>query len=245
MHKISIITVCFNSKNTIKRTFESLLSQTDKDFEYIVIDGNSTDGTLDIIKEYHKLFGGKMKYVSEEDDGLYDAMNKGINLSTGEYIGILNSDDWYESNTIEIIRNNIELDNTVDIYYGYIRIIKDNKEYMVRRNNYDFISEGTGLIQHPTCFIKKKSYEKFGLYNTKYKVCADQDLILRMVTKGARYKGIDSILTNFVVGGMSFKYDSAFEINNMKLKYGIISKQYRNIYIFKHLIRYIKLKLNI
>lgn len=243
MSKISIITVCFNSKDTIKKTFDSLLSQTYKDFEYIVVDGKSTDGTLEIIREYYKLFNGKMKYISEQDNGLYDAMNKGIDLCTGEYIGILNSDDWYENNTIELVKKNIEQDNSIDIYYGYIRIIKDNKEYMVRRNNYDFILEGTGLIQHPTCFIKKSSYNRFGVYDTRYKVCADQDLMLRMVTNGAKYKAIDSILTNFVVGGTSFRYDSSFENNEVKFKYGIISKNYKNKYMYKHIIRYIKLKM--
>lgn len=228
MCKISIVTVCYNSEKTISKTFESLLNQTDRDFEYIVIDGLSTDKTLEIIKEYEPRFNGKMKYVSEMDNGLYDAMNKGIDMATGDYIGIINSDDWYENRTIETIKLNINKYPDVGIFYGYIRIIKDNKEYMIRRNNYEFINEVNGLIQHPTCFVSKSVYEKFGKFDTKYKVCADVDLMLRLVSKGVKYKGIDEIITNFVIGGVSFTQDSYLESNEIKYRYGRISKSEKN-----------------
>ena len=100
MKKISIITVCFNSQKTIGRTFDSVLRQTYPNIEYLVIDGQSTDGTTDIIREYEPLFQGRMKWVSEKDEGIYDAMNKGIRMATGDLIGILNSDDYYEDNAV-------------------------------------------------------------------------------------------------------------------------------------------------
>ena len=96
MYKISIITVCLNSVKTIRDAIESLLQQTYQNFEYIIVDGESVDGTLDIIKEYECIFGNRMKLISERDHGIYDAMNKGIEIASGDIIGILNSDDWYE-----------------------------------------------------------------------------------------------------------------------------------------------------
>lgn len=242
--EISVITVCYNSEKTIEKTFQSLLNQTDKDFEYIVIDGASTDSTLSIIKKYKQIFGEKMTYISEKDNGLYDAMNKGIKMSHGKFIGIINSDDWYEKDAIETIKKEINKYNDIDIFYGYIRIIKDNKEYMIRRNNYDFIFEGNGLIQHPTCFLRKTLYDRYGMFDTKYKVCADQDLMLRMVSKGAKYKGIDKIISNFVVGGISFNYNSSFEINDIRCKYGIISKKQKRNFIIRHLRSYLKQKID-
>lgn len=221
---ITIITVCYNSEKTIKRTLDSLLNQTNSDFEYIVVDGDSTDNTINIIEEYMPRFNGQMKYISEKDDGIYDAMNKGISLSTGDYIALLNSDDWYEKHTIEVVKDAIKNDNDIDIYYGYIRLIKNGKEYMVRRNNYEFIMEGTGMIQHPTCFIKKEAYDQIGTYDTSYKVCADQDLMIRMITSGKTYRGIDNILTNFSIGGISTVYDTFYEVLRFKSTYGIMSK---------------------
>ncbi|MCE9681656.1 glycosyltransferase family 2 protein [Halomonas alkalisoli] len=238
---VTVVTVCYNSEETIGRTFESLLNQTYKNFEYIVIDGGSTDRTLDIIKEFEGKFEGCFKYVSEKDGGIYDAMNKGILLSSGSYIGLLNSDDWYENNTVEEVVRNIKNNPEVDIFYGFIRVIKKGREYMVRRNNYDFIAEGSGLIQHPTCFIKRKAYEDVGLYDTKYRVCADQDLILRMVLSGKKYLGINSVLTNFSQGGITDNFDATYEVLKFKYNNKIISRSaYLRSFVFSGIKRVLK-----
>ncbi len=141
------------------------------------------------------MFSSEIKWNSAPDNGIYDAMNKGIELAQGKFIGLLNSDDWYEPGTIEVICDAISKKEDVDIFYGYIRLIKEGEEYMVRRNNYKFIFEGTGLIQHPTCFICKKVYDELGGYDTSYKICADQDMMLRLVKSGKKYYAIDTVIT--------------------------------------------------
>lgn len=105
--KVSIITPCLNSEKTIKDTMESVLKQTYKNIEYIVVDGGSTDGTMEIVKAYHSRFHGRMKYVSEKDNGIYEAMNKGIKLSSGRIIGIINSDDYYQYDAVSNIVENM------------------------------------------------------------------------------------------------------------------------------------------
>ena len=115
----SIITVCYNSEKTIRRTIESVLNQTCQDYEYIIVDGKSTDKTLDIVKEYEARFADKLKYISEPDTGIYNAMNKGIALSDGSIIGIVNSDDWLQPDALEIVKGYADkMDDTHFIISG-------------------------------------------------------------------------------------------------------------------------------
>ena len=127
MTKVSIITVCYNSSMTIRRTFDSVLNQTYADIEYIVVDGASTDGTIEIIKEYEPLFEGRMCWISEKDNGIYDAMNKGISMAEGELIGIINSDDYYEPDAVECMVNAMTNDK-YQILYGSMRTWKNGEE---------------------------------------------------------------------------------------------------------------------
>jgi glycosyltransferase involved in cell wall biosynthesis len=236
MKQITIVTVCYNSEKTIEKTFQSLLNQTQTDFEYIVIDGASTDNTLSLIQKYQPMFGTRMKYISEKDSGIYDAMNKGIAISTGTYIGLLNSDDWYEPHTVKSIQNAIN-ENTpheIGFYYGMIRIIKEQQEYMIRRHNPAFFTEGHGFIQHPATFISRKAYESVGLYDTRYKVCADQDLMLRLVKSGITHKPIDVVLTNFTQNGITFSYDSFEEQLRFKLEHNLITYKIAKKLRWKH-----------
>ena len=108
----SVITITYNSEMTVERTLKSVLAQTFKDFEYIIVDGASKDGTMDIVRKYEPLFEGRMKWKSEPDKGIYNAMNKGIMRSTGEIIGIVNSDDWLEPNTLQILVDEISKDDS-------------------------------------------------------------------------------------------------------------------------------------
>ena len=125
--KVSIITPSLNSEKTIEQTINSVLNQRYTDFEYIIIDGNSSDHTVDIIKEYISLFGGRMRYISEKDDGIYDAMNKGIKLARGNVIGIINSDDWYEKDALEKVVNFFS-NNDTDVIDGKMNILTENAQ---------------------------------------------------------------------------------------------------------------------
>lgn len=184
--KISIITATYNSASTVKITFDSVLAQTYKDIEYIVIDGLSKDNTVDIIKEYEPKFNGRMRWVSEKDKGLYDAMNKGIAMATGDVVGILNSDDFYTSNDIlQVVANNMSASG-VDAVYGDIHFVNDenldkcvryysSRIFCRRLMRYGF------MPAHPSFYCKREVYTKYGAFNTKYKIGADFESLLRYI----------------------------------------------------------------
>lgn len=235
MDLVSIVTVCLNSEKTIERTIKSVMNQTYPNIEYIIIDGKSTDGTLEIIKKYENMFKGRIKIVSEEDNGLYDAMNKGINMAKGKIIGLLNSDDWYEENTIELVMNKYPL-NSECIIYGMLRRYKGDKIHSIQFLHSDFL-ETEGMC-HSSCFISRKAYEKNGLYDTKYKIASDFDLLIRMKRNNVEYIPIYEILTNFSMGGASSTYPILKELNKIRYQYGIISRGryiWKSIKIFLHL----------
>ena len=123
---VSIITPCYNSEKTIEKTIKSVLGQTYKNIEYIIVDGGSSDSTIDIVKKYEMLFEGRMKVISEKDDGIYDAMNKGILNATGKLIGIVNSDDYYEADAVETVVKNMEEDE-YQVLYGLLRCTQQRK----------------------------------------------------------------------------------------------------------------------
>lgn len=198
---VSIITVCFNSEKTIRRTIESVLHQTYRNIEYIIIDGNSTDSTLNIIKEYEPVFGARLTVVSEPDQGIYDAMNKGIALANGEMIGMINSDDFYEADAVEQIMRHLS-GEPYEICYGEIRKLKDGVEESVVIASHHFIGER--MIAHPACFVSKSVYDKYGVYDTRYKSAADYEFMLRVFEhKDVKFTPVYSIIANFNLGGMS------------------------------------------
>lgn len=183
--KISIITVSYNSVNTIRDTIESVLNQTYKDIEYIIIDGGSTDGTVELIKSY----GNKIhKFVSEKDKGIYDAMNKGIRLATGDVIGILNSDDvYFDEFVIEKVVK-IFNEKKVDSLYGdlyYVDRYDLNKVVRYwKSSNFKHGSFAKGWHPpHPTFFVKREIYEKYGMFDPTMEVSADFELMLRFLEK--------------------------------------------------------------
>lgn len=220
----SVITVAYNSEDTIKDTIESVLNQTYKNYEYIVIDGGSSDRTLEIIKEYEKVFEGKLKYVSEPDNGIYDAMNKGIDMAKGELIGIINSDDWYETDALEnVIEQYQEYDYT--LYYGYMRTIDgvNGKTIRCAIYNHEYIQDA--MINHPTVFASKKIYERFGKFDCQYKSSADYEWVIRLVKeKEIRFITIEKIQANFRTGGMSEKVQALKETMKIKYRHGLMTK---------------------
>ncbi|GAB4222761.1 MAG: glycosyltransferase family 2 protein [Francisella sp.] len=183
--KVSIITVVYNNKKTIKDAIESVLDQSYKNIEYIIVDGASNDGTVDIIKSY----GSKItKFISEPDRGLYDAMNKGVKLATGDIIGILNSDDLYNSNDIlEVVVNEFKCKD-IDCLYGDLEYVDANNVNKVIRywKSKDYTA---GLFKkgwhpaHPTFFVKRECYEKYGIFNLNFKLSADYEIMLRFLEK--------------------------------------------------------------
>jgi glycosyltransferase involved in cell wall biosynthesis len=214
---VSIITVCYNSEKYIRDTIESVLNQTYNNIEYVIVDGESTDNTLDIIKEYEPKFNGRMEWISEPDEGIYDAMNKGIDMANGEIIGIINSDDWYGLETVELVVENF-LKSNADLIYG--NMYKINSEL-----NESFFSEGnlTGKlsklkINHPTIFIKKYVYEEIGDFKSKYIVGADRDLILRILNTNFKIIKIDKSLSFFRLGGITSQSSFYFNIKRLKQK---------------------------
>ena len=182
--KISIITVCYNSEKTIRYTIESLISQEYKDIEYIVIDGGSTDQTLEIIKEYNN----SITFLSSEiDNGIYDAMNKGINVAKGKIIGILNSDDFYPNNFI--ISNVVNsFNNKIDAVYGdlvYVDPINTKKVLRYWKSGTytrEKIKNGW-MLPHPTFFVRKTIYDKYGLYDSSLHQAADYAIFINFVYK--------------------------------------------------------------
>ena len=209
--KISIITVVWNNAKTIKYAIDSVLNQTHKNIEYIILDGASTDGTIEIIRSY----GDKIsKFVSEPDKGIYDAMNKGIKLATGDVVGILNSDDFYiDDYVIEKVVKEFEEKQVDSVYADLVFVKPDDLSKAVRY--YDSSSCGSENFQyalypaHPTFFVRKWVYDKYGVFKTDYKIGADFDLMARFLyTNNISYSYIKEPLIKMRVGGVSTSFSS-------------------------------------
>lgn len=185
---ISIITATYNSAETINDTIKSVLCQTNKDFEYIIVDGGSIDETIDIVKSYESEFSGRLKWVSEKDKGIYDAMNKGIKMASGDIIGILNSDDYYTSDDIlQTIADAFKC-QTVDAIYGDIHFIKDGVpdkcvRYYSSRLFSPFWLRFGFMPAHPSFYCKRDVFDKSGLYRLDYKIGSDYEMMVRLFRK--------------------------------------------------------------
>lgn len=186
MIKISIITITYNSAATLRDTMESVLMQVYKEIEYIVVDGASKDDTVSIIKEYEPKFNDHMRWISEPDKGLYDAMNKGIRMATGDVVGIINSDDFYHRTDIITKVAEAFLYRTTQAVYGDVRFVNpDNLDRTVRyyssQNFSPKLFRYGFMPAHPTFFTYKKNFEKFGYYKIDYKIAADYELLIRFL----------------------------------------------------------------
>lgn len=214
--KVSIITVTYNVVNTIEQTIQSVLGQTYKNVEYIVVDGMSTDGTWEKIIKYNEKISCS---IHENDKGLYDAMNKGIECATGEIIGIINGDDWYEQNAVETVVQAFEKVD-VDIIYGDMNVF-DSERNTVRIGKRDIENIWVDMIAHPTVFVKAETYKKYSKFDLKYSIVADYEMILRFYTNGVRFMCLDSVLANFRKGGLTTqkRLESAKEVKMISLTY--------------------------
>jgi putative glycosyltransferase len=203
---VSIITIAFNSAQTIRDTITSVLSQSYSNIEYIIIDGASNDATVQIVREYEPLFNGRLKWVSEPDEGLYDAMNKGVKMATGDVIGILNSDDLlYDSNVLRDIA--LAFDENTDALFGNLYFVKSDDVHCIVRawkgSTYSSFKKGWHPA-HPTFYVRREVYEKYGVFDTSFDVSADFELMLRFIEKNRiRTKYLDRYMVKMRMGGES------------------------------------------
>ncbi|WP_024605737.1 MULTISPECIES: glycosyltransferase family 2 protein [unclassified Pseudoalteromonas] len=232
--KVSIITVCYNSAVTIEDTIISVLSQNYKNIEYIVIDGGSSDATLDIINKYREQIS---IVISEPDKGIYDAMNKGIKNATGDIVGILNSDDFYETkDVITEIVNNFDVDT--DIVFGDLIFVKpENIEKITRFYSLPHFKAWKlrfgWMPPHPATFIKKPVYDKYGLYKINYKISADYEVFVRfLLVNKVNFKHINKVLVRMRDGGVSTSgLKSSLTLNKEIVKACEENGIYTNIFI--------------
>lgn len=197
--KISIITICYNAGRTLERAMQSVISQQYPLLEYIIIDGGSTDATMDIVRNNSSHLA---YWVSEPDKGISDAFNKGIKKATGDIIGLLNADDWFQPNTFQLVSQHFA---KADVLHGKMQYwTNGQKEYMVEGNHTLLPKEMT--LNHPTVFVKKEVYAKWGVFNTDYRFAMDYDLLLRFYMHDVSFFYINEVLTNMSFEGVSDKY---------------------------------------
>lgn len=224
MIRFSIITICYNSSKTIGRTIKSVLAQSYTDFEYIIVDGASKDNTMDIVKRYEPLFEGRLKWVSEPDKGIYNAMNKGILRSTGDIIGIVNSDDWLEPNALQILADEINQDpsNREKILTGEMLFHYEDgttQLYPTSYERYEYFAKRYRMgLNHPATFVPRGIYDRIGIFDERFKLYADADFIIRCYEAGIGVHFIHKALSNMADGGAS-NVRSRRELDDSLLKY--------------------------
>lgn len=220
---VSIITPTYNSASTIERTLNSVLNQTYKNYEYIIVDGGSRDDTINIIKKYESRFEGKMSYISEPDQGIYDAMNKGIKKANGLLVGIVNSDDFYEPDALENMINSMGGEK-YQVLYGFLRYLIDNKEAYIALYNDYWLKDR--MITHPTCFVTRSIYTDIADYDITYKSAADYDLMLKLHNNPqVVFRPVYKVISNFTLGGFSDSYVGLKEAANVLYKNEAISRR--------------------
>lgn len=206
--KISIITATFNSENSLKETLNSLFNQDYNNIESIIIDGNSTDSTLGIVERFHNK-SKNIKLISEPDDGIYDALNKGLALATGDLIGFVHSDDLLASSeVISELVSEIQNENLDGVYGDLQYVDKENTNKIIRfwkscEFKPNLLREGW-MPPHPTLFLKKEVYEKYGLFDLSFNISADYDFMLRVLNDSElKFGYLPKVITKMRVGGTS------------------------------------------
>lgn len=213
---ISVITVCFNARRTIEQTFQSLINQNYGNIEYIVVDGGSTDGTLEIIKKYKNLI---KLYVSERDDGIYQAMNKGIRMANGEVIGIINADDFYAPNALTHVMRIYQANKNLDVIIGDCSTV--NSSGNIIRDDKPLIDFQRGIVSvlHPSTFVSRRCYSSYGCFNESYRYAGDYELFCRLAYRGASFFYINTTLAYFRTGGFGSRVGILKEKENIVITY--------------------------
>lgn len=221
---ISVITIVLNGNSLIEETILSVIKQDNINLEYIIIDGGSTDGTLEIIEKYK---GSINKIVSERDGGIYQAINKGISLCSNSLIGLIHCGDRYKSNALSIVYKTY-LETDADVLYGDIEIREENENDFILKYliaDHRFLTKRMSIF-HPSTFVKLSVYKNLGLYNCDYKTASDYDYFLRLFLQGYKFVYVPFILTTFLFGGISsqnFKLSLKQNYQIRKKQLGIIS----------------------
>lgn len=227
---VSIITVVYNGEQYLQQTIDSVLNQTYKNIEYIIIDGGSTDGTIDIINSNESKIS---KWISEPDKGLYDAMNKGIQMAKGELIGMINSDDWYELNAVELVVDSYISNPGKKIFHGDRYDVLENGNKRIKKfnpNSYKFIYYGM-TYNHPSMFVHKDIYSK-QLYNIKLRALSDYEFVLKnYIKKPMNFKYISEVYVNYRLDGIS-----GTMLWKDAIREGWISRKNSGINLFQNLI---------
>lgn len=237
--KFSIITVCLNSADYIETAIRSVLSQDYDNYEYIIIDGGSTDGTLDIIDKYKKYIH---KIISEKDDGIYSAMNKGIAISSGEILYFLNSDDsFFDRHVLSDI--SLAFANTPDIelLYGFVKredVTESLAELAAHRAVNNLYGLLKGSICHQALFVKKSLVDKIGPFDTRYSVCADFDWLVSAFSQKAKFKRIDRFIANYDYTGFSNVPDRTLQ----RERTTIIRRRFSFLFFLCYYIRFVLLR---
>lgn len=219
--KFTVVTAVFNAESVIGKTMESVLNQTYAPYEYLIIDGKSKDKTVDIAETYAARFKEKnikFKVISEQDTGIYNAMNKGIKQAEGDFISFLNAGDWYELDALENINKFYE-EESFELTYGGLHYVNPNGTITNKMSKND----EKGIVtsrhwNHPSMFMTAKLYKKYG-FNEKFRAYADFDLYLKMRKKGAKIRVIDKVITNFVADGVSTNTNMKKVLGRAKEKY--------------------------
>lgn len=202
----SIITVSYNSEKTIERSINSVLNQSYKNYEYIIVDGASTDKTNDIIEQNKEYFNGNLTHISEPDNGIYDAMNKGIALAKGKIICLLNSDDYYFEDTLSVVYDRYKKSNKKSVITGELIFKSETGEQLLKTSKERFRKKMKlykNGVRHPATFVPKVIYDEIGLFNLDYKIAADAELMFRIYKTGYVFIFIKKPLIIMSDGGIS------------------------------------------
>lgn len=217
---ISVVTVCWNSVGTIERTLKSVLNQSFLDYEYIVVDGGSTDGTVELLKKYEALFNGRMLWKSEPDKGIYDAFNKGINRANGELVWIVNSDDWMERDALSVISDTYNRSPVHNFVMAFAMHFVDANENILRscfpsveeKHLRDAYKKDYVGVPHPAVVVPRYIYKEYGMYDNRFRIIGDADWFHRLYGRGVKFQSIPLVITNMSNFGVSNTFD--FRINS-------------------------------